>query len=378
MRSPAFRAVRNAVVDSPPELLAKYEVTTELQFIPASATSNIDLGAIHAAENIWGIGLWFKPNSLFSSASSTDQYLFGQYVDATNYMVTEGGSQEIVVSAETSWTPERHFVICSAHNVNGKRMIVDGGTAVTEAGDTTAISLIANQVIGCRDNGTSTEGFDGSIDNVAMVIDALTVGEEADLLNGIVPVDATDYWRLNEGTGTSAYSREGTKTVGTIDTACTWGGTGAQTTITLSPIPAGYGILILIWENSLTNNPDAGGLEVNFNGDEAANYDRSRVNFGTASSTTNADSDIPFGLSGDIDAAGFITSGYLIILNRAAQEKVAIGKDISYNYAHDFTGKHTEAKWRNTSDEISSMVISSNAGSLIGGSKFYLLGIKTP
>lgn len=389
-----FMRVGNRVVDSPPELLAEYEVTAELKFEPAVDTSNIDLGAIHAAENIWMISLWFKPDALFDSSASTDQYLFGQYVDATNYLViylrasdgklvfdhTEAGGQEIVVSSETSWKPEWQHVICSLHNVNGKRMIVNGGTAVTEAGDTTAISLIANQILGARDNGTSTEGFDGAIKNVAMSITVLSAGDESGLLVGIVPVDATEYYPLNEGTGTIALDYGSGGNNGTIDSANTWEGTGAQASIILSQIPAGYDILILEWENLIVNNAAIQNLQLTMAGG-AGEYDYSNLAFGTTSTTQNAANFILLGTCGDVPGVGRKSNGSVKIFNRLANEKVCIGTEVGVATAqttlHDLFGFHIEAKDRTVDEEISTMTITPAAGSLMGGSRARVIGIST-
>ena len=208
-------------------------------FIVASATSNMNVGAIHDAQNDLGFSFWFKPTADFSSSSSTDQFLFGKFDDANNrltgklrasdgklaIMHEEATVEEPIVSAETSWNDGQWYHgHVSFSTTNGQRLIIDGGTAVTEASNQTAISLTAALIFGARDDGTSTEGFGGVMANIAIVTDALSTDEEAGLFNGVIPADATEIWLMDEGTGTNVANTgtSGSGNDGTLDAAVTW------------------------------------------------------------------------------------------------------------------------------------------------------------
>lgn len=226
---------------------AKRTTADGVHFIAGVATSNVKFADPYDAVNDWWVSFRFKLDQDFSSASSTDQYLVAKYVDGTNYLNiflrasdgalvmdhTEAGGQEIIVSAETSWTAGTWYhVLCSISTTNGKRLVIDGGTAVTEAADQTAISLIADFTIGARDDGTSTEGFAGVISDVVMGNDALTTtagsGEEARLAEGIPPSDAVNLFTLDEGRGTTANDRGSGADNGTLDSSCTWAYSGTK------------------------------------------------------------------------------------------------------------------------------------------------------
>ena len=223
---------------------AKRTTTDGVHFLAGVATSNIKFADPHDAVNDLWISLRFKLDQDFSSASSTDQYLAAKYVDATNFWVVylrasdgklimshrEGNGAEDIVSAETSWTAGTWYhVLVSCNTGNGQRLIVDGGTAVTQAGNQTAISLIADVTIGARDDGTSTEGFAGVIADVAMsggADETLTTtadtGEEALLAKGYAPSDAINLFTLDEGRGTTANDRGSGADDGTLDSSCYW------------------------------------------------------------------------------------------------------------------------------------------------------------
>ncbi|KKK48355.1 hypothetical protein LCGC14_3145940, partial [marine sediment metagenome] len=128
-----------------------------------SANSSVDLTAIHdATDKLW-VSFWFKLDSAFDSNSSSDMYLMGKFVNSTNYWDIrlyqgdggmylahrEGNGEESVSSSETSWLADTWYhIIASCSTVAGQRMIVNGGTAQTSAGDQTAISLVVSLVAG--------------------------------------------------------------------------------------------------------------------------------------------------------------------------------------------------------------------------------------
>ena len=208
-----------------------------IHFMAGVATSNVKFADPYDAAGDWACSFRFKPDTDFSSASATDQYLLGKYVDATNYLViylrasdgkicfdhTEGGATEDVVTAETSWTAGTWYhILVSKSNTNTKQRIrINGGTAVEEANGT-AISLVADICIGARDDGVSTEGFAGVITDVSMFNDTLSDAEEIALSRGDPPIDAINRFTFDEGRGTTATDRGSGADNGTLDSSCSW------------------------------------------------------------------------------------------------------------------------------------------------------------
>ncbi len=146
-------------------------------------------------------------------------------------------------------------------------------------------------------------------------------------------------------------------------------------------VPKGYDILIFMWHHAKGDNVAPQALRLTFNGDGAGNYDHSRRAFNLASDTTNGAAFILFDFVGETAAADWIANGFVTIFNRAAQEKVVIGtvdniKTVGVD-AHDAFGRHIEAKWRNTSDEIILVTITASVGNIIAASRFTILGIST-
>ncbi len=158
--------------------------------------------------------------------------------------------------------------------------------------------------------------------------------------------------------------------------------------VTLPTIPAGYGMLWLFLHDVYSDHNDWSYGGMTFNGDSGGgsnNYDDVLYSaFGSASSTSNGTDFIITSLNGDVDASKTHGAGFVTIFNRAAQEKVVIGTLVSYreatatSNAHDLSGYHKEAKWRNTSDEINSIVITPVVGNFAGSGKIWLFGVKVP
>ncbi len=202
-----------------------------------SAMSNVNVGAIHdATDKLW-ISFWFRLDTAIpSGGDGTTYHIFGKYDNSTNYWVgqissgdgkfyllhTEGAGVDMVVSAETAWDVGWHHIVCSCSTVEGQRLIVDGGTAVTDAGNQTAISLTAVIVLGNRTDG-GPSGLIGEMKEVVIGTDDLSAPEEAALYAGTLPGDETEYWPMDEGSGDYCYDQEGTADAdGDIDDACTW------------------------------------------------------------------------------------------------------------------------------------------------------------
>ncbi|KKL49897.1 hypothetical protein LCGC14_2310890, partial [marine sediment metagenome] len=205
-----------------------------------SATSNVNCGAIHnASAKLW-VSFWFRLDSAFSSASGTAQYLFGKRLSAQDRLVCyllhttgrlsfvkEAGDVILftISSAETSWVADTWYhVIVSISDVAGARMIIDGGAAVTDA-DATAAPNGGDFVIGDRDDPGGGDGIIGEMKEVVCGTDDLSAPEEAALYAGTLPGDEDNYWKLDEGTGTTAYDTAGSDD-GTIDSAPSWEGNG--------------------------------------------------------------------------------------------------------------------------------------------------------
>ncbi len=225
MNSPALRYARR--------------VTHELHFT-GSGTSNVDLGAIHDAENSLWVSLWFKLDSVFNSSVITDMELFSKFDDSTNRLTVwldagtgrlfmnhrEAGGTESIAPAKSSWTADTWFhVISSCSTVNGQRLIYSqaGGspTVTTGAGNQTAISLTASVILG-NQTAASAQGLIGEMRDVAIRNTDLSATEELDLCKGIIPADATEFYRLNEGHGVTAVDVGTGGNDGTIDSGNTW------------------------------------------------------------------------------------------------------------------------------------------------------------
>jgi len=255
--------------------------------IDGVATSNINLGAIHNAENILYIKIRFKLDQPFSIAAATDQYLFGKYDGPNDYLIgwleaddgmfhmahAEGGAPETIVSVEDTWDIGWHVIFVSLHNVNGQRLRVDASDAVVEAGNTLAISLAADFCLLARDDGVSTEGLAGIEVDVVMGIAALTVAQEYDLINGPPPAAATESYLLDEGRGVTSYDRGSGGNDGALDSSCTWAyGQVEQPIISFDSLndhaqsSAGVDIsgdAVLVWVGKIKANMDALGKDLN-------------------------------------------------------------------------------------------------------------------
>ncbi len=201
-----------------------------------TSTSNINAGAIHDAEaKVW-VSFSFNLDSAFSIGVGTDQYLWSKRISSSDSLALRltnangritlrhdsGGDNKINIgSAEASWNANQWYhVIASISSVEGARLIIDNGAAITDA-DTTAAPNGGNVIIGDLADGFAS-GIVGEIINVSMGTDDLTIGEEEDLYNGIVPADAVNYWYIDEGQGTTTVDYGTGGNDGAIDSAPTW------------------------------------------------------------------------------------------------------------------------------------------------------------
>ena len=81
-------------------------------------------------------------------------------------------------------------------------------------------------------------------------------------------------------------------------------------------VPTGYDILFLYWHDVYGDNAAATAMRMRLNSDTGNNYDYSEVNFGSASSTTNAGAYILLGYIGDTDGDQLHQNGIVTIFNR--------------------------------------------------------------
>ena len=200
------------------------------------ATSNMSAGAIHnAAAKLWQ-SVWFKLDTAFSAASSADNVLTGKRIDGSDFLIsflqasdgklvwwlqTGGGTSFRIASTQTSWNAGQWYhVILSISSANGVRLIVDNGTAVTDA-DTTAAPNGGDVVYASQSDG-GINGHVGIIANIVLGTDDLTTDEEEGLFNGVIPADANNIWLMDEGTGVTVADTGTDGNPGTLDAAVTW------------------------------------------------------------------------------------------------------------------------------------------------------------
>ncbi len=199
------------------------------------ATSKINCGAIYNTSTKLWVSLWFKLDSNFTAASSSQDLICkalsgDDFIEA--YLQTATGQLRVlkytgavssfdISSTQTSWTAGQWYhVIISISSAAGVRLRINNGTAVTNA-DASAICNGGSFIIGSYNAGSGS-GFIGQIQNVIVGTDDLTTAEEDALFNGTTPADATDHWYIDEGIGTVITSYGTSANTGTAGAACTW------------------------------------------------------------------------------------------------------------------------------------------------------------
>lgn len=208
--------------------------TSNVLHFDGTANSNVDCGAIYSAVPKLWVSYWFKLDNNWIAGmgvkylggkcpAGTDEWLFaltngGQLT----FYYTKGGVNKFSISSvQTSWVAGTWYhAICSISSVNGARLRINGGVAVTDA-DTTVLFAGGNLVLGDYVVGGAL-GFTGELANVTMGTDDLTPAEETALYAGTIPSDATDIWRVNEGTGNTVYSTGTAGNNGTKGAAALW------------------------------------------------------------------------------------------------------------------------------------------------------------
>ena len=216
-----------------------YRASGQATHFTGSATSNINVGAIHnSAAKLW-LSFWInldKPHAFGDASFPVIQKWDGAAVDwlvvgfeadgRLRFQRRDGGLIVQVYSTENSWNKNQWYhILASISDVNGVRFRINNEVAITDA-DLSAAPAAGNIIIGHNHDPGLGTGTAGKIINVVMGTDDLTVAEELGLYNGIIPADANNIWYADEGTGVNIvdYGTDGDN--GTADTAITWVGSG--------------------------------------------------------------------------------------------------------------------------------------------------------
>lgn len=212
---------------------ARHGTTCDGVHFTGAATSNINCGAIHdAAAKLW-ISFRFKLDQPWAAGSGTN-YMFGKTITLndtlqvflgnagtlTFYKIVGGVPAFTLISAETSWNAGQWYhVLASISSVEGARLLIDNGAALTDA-DVSAAPNGGDFVIGDYDDPGGGTGFEGIIADFFCEegVD-LTANQEEDLYRGIPPVTVDNEWLLDEGRGGIAYDRGADGNNGTLDAA---------------------------------------------------------------------------------------------------------------------------------------------------------------
>ncbi len=224
--------VRTYGVDNEPQW-----ATGDVLHFTGANDSNVNAGAIHnVSAKLW-ISLWFNLDSDFSAASGADLRLSGKFVGGADYIRVyldaangalvfasiDGGVWHFLITVATNWNADQWYnVIASMSDVAGMRLRIDGGVAVVNAAYVDAVPNGGDFVIGDGDDPGAGTGFIGEIQNVIVGTDDLSPAEEATLYAGTAPGDETNYWYIDEGTGTTTIDYGTGGNDGTIDAAPTW------------------------------------------------------------------------------------------------------------------------------------------------------------
>lgn len=151
--------------------------------------------------------------------------------------------------------------------------------------------------------------------------------------------------------------------------------------VSFAGIAAGYAAFLLLWHDVYGDDAVQQAMGLTFNADVGNNYDYSDRPFNSASLMTLAATQIYFAVCGDTPGDEIHDTGYALILNRAANEKLVIGVECRVfkagANAEKIYGYHIEAKWRNVAAEISTITITPSVGNFVAGSRFILLGVPT-
>jgi len=212
--------------------------TGDVLHLNGTANSYVDCGAIYNAEPKLWVSLWFKPDTTYDAGLTDNKIIWGKQLNGTNFIYMgisangkallykyDAGAQTFALFNNdiSSWTAGIWYhIICSISDIEGARLIVEGGTAATNP-DTSAVCNGGNFVLGAQGTGAPIRyRAIGEIANVIVGTDDLTEEEEATLYAGTAPGDETDYWYIDEGTGTNIVSYGSQVNAGTAGAATSW------------------------------------------------------------------------------------------------------------------------------------------------------------
>lgn len=202
---------------------------------PGTSTSRVrlDTNEYRGINKFW-LYMQFRLDTTHQNGSST-KYLFSQTIDASNKIqvrFTGSGALQLVFdptttfvtvsTTQTTWNADQNYAfIYSVDNVSGLRLATSEGEVVTNAFSEPTTGGSSNTEIGFEPD-NPTLGFIGEIHTTALGTDNLTRTEELELLNGIIPLDATDIYYADEGTGTTLTSVGTSANDGLVSGANTW------------------------------------------------------------------------------------------------------------------------------------------------------------
>lgn len=158
-------------------------------------------------------------NATFQTAISlTADFVIGNRDDGTNDKGFIGEIRDVAIGID-----DLTLLLLGTNTdlvaTNVVTQAVSGAKGYVIAADTGYITVARTNATAFVTGQDVVEDGDAN-DKLTSVI--LSTDEEAELYRGIIPADATDFWRLNEGYGRSVASLGTDGTTGTIDTAPRW------------------------------------------------------------------------------------------------------------------------------------------------------------
>lgn len=212
-----------------------------LNFPRGTTTATVNATSSYNGSSPFLVSMHIKPATAWSSANTSDMHFLGQYADGNhefrirfkqadgtiNAYLYDSGYTFLLGTTKTSWAanvPIWVFLalgqnIDQGASYNGTVFMVDN--EIKTDTDNTSLPNGGDLTIGGYRVSDQT-GFCGQIFNVVIGTDHITTAEINNLKNGIAPGDETDYYYLDEGSGTTAYSYGSGYNDGTIGASCTW------------------------------------------------------------------------------------------------------------------------------------------------------------
>ena len=163
----------------------------------------------------------------YSFSTNSSGYLVGNLDDNTASTNITGGTDV----SDNAW---HHVVIVYDRDGNGQAYLdnsTDGSAVDITGSDGTLNDTGKDFCIGVFSHDEADAAFTGSIDEVAIFTKVLTSGEISTLYGGGAPGTAGNanevgslvgYWRMEEGTGTTAADSSANSNTGTLKNSPTW------------------------------------------------------------------------------------------------------------------------------------------------------------